>query len=108
MMRILVAVPDGAPEGQEPKVTIEELSALASEAIGGPVELFDPAWVTVVRFGDHLAPTFRNGRAFLAGDAAHSIALLFGQSTNTSVQDTFDLGWKRIDGGVTRASKARS
>jgi hypothetical protein len=68
-MRIRVAVPDDTPEGQDPKVTIEELSALASEAIGGPVELFDPVWVTVVRFGKHLAPTFRNGRAFLAGGA---------------------------------------
>jgi 2-polyprenyl-6-methoxyphenol hydroxylase-like FAD-dependent oxidoreductase len=65
-----------------------------SEAVGGPVELFEPAWITVVRFGNHLAPTFRNGRALLAGDAAHSIAPLSGQGMNTGVQDSFDLGWK--------------
>ena len=37
MQRILVAVPDDTPEGQEPKVTLEELAAQASETIGGPV-----------------------------------------------------------------------
>ena len=94
MVRFLVAVPDDTPQGQEPKVTIDELSSLVSEAIGGPVELFDPVWVTVVRFGNHLAPTFREGRAFLAGDAAHSIAPLSGQGMNTGIQDAFDLGWK--------------
>jgi 2-polyprenyl-6-methoxyphenol hydroxylase-like FAD-dependent oxidoreductase len=94
MMRLLVAVPDDTPKGQQPKVTLEELAALASEAIGGPVELFDPAWITVVRFGNHLASTFRKGRALLAGDAAHSIAPLSGQGMNTGVQDSFDLGWK--------------
>jgi 2-polyprenyl-6-methoxyphenol hydroxylase-like FAD-dependent oxidoreductase len=94
MMRLLVAIPDDTPKGRQPKVTLEELAALASEAIGGPVELFDPAWVTVVRFGNHLAATFRNGRALLAGDAAHSIAPLSGQGMNTGVQDSFDLGWK--------------
>jgi 2-polyprenyl-6-methoxyphenol hydroxylase-like FAD-dependent oxidoreductase len=94
MQRILVAIPDDTPEGQEPKVTLEELAAQASETIGGPVELYDPAWLTVVRFGNHLAPTFRKDRAFLAGDAAHSIAPLSGQGMNTGVQDSFDLGWK--------------
>src|SRR3984893_4513188 len=74
MMRLLVAIPDDTPKGQQPKVTLEELAALASDAIGGPVEIFDPAWITVVRFGNHLAATFRKGRALLAGDAAHSIA----------------------------------
>jgi 3-(3-hydroxy-phenyl)propionate hydroxylase len=94
MMRFLVAIPDDTPKRQQPKVTLEELAALASEAIGGPVELFDPSWITVVRFGNHLAPTFRKGRALLAGDAAHSIAPLSGQGMNTGVQDSFDLGWK--------------
>jgi 3-(3-hydroxy-phenyl)propionate hydroxylase len=94
MMRLLVAIPDDTPKGQQAKVTLEELAALASEAIGGPVKLFDPAWITVVRFGNHLAPTFRKGRALLAGDAAHSIAPLSGQGMNTGVQDSFDLGWK--------------
>lgn len=50
--------------------------------------------MTVVRYGNFLARDFRNGRALLAGDAAHSIAPLSGQGMNTGVQDAFDLAWK--------------
>lgn len=92
--RIIVATPDSTPKGQEPTVTLQDVARRAADALGGPVELTDPTWVAAVRFGNHAAPTFRKGRALLAGDAAHSIAPLSAQGMNTGVQDAFDLAWK--------------
>ena len=92
--RVIVAVPDDTPRGEEPVTDLEGVAALAAEALEGPVTLSDAPWVSVVRYGNYIAPTFRSGRALLAGDAAHSIAPLSGQGMNTGVQDAFNLGWK--------------
>jgi len=41
-----------------------------------------------------IATTFREGRIFLAGDAAHTMPTTGGLGMNTGVQDSFDLAWK--------------
>ena len=41
-----------------------------------------------------LAERYRDGRVFLAGDAAHTHPPTGGQGLNSSVQDTYNLGWK--------------
>ena len=45
-------------------------------------------------FAAQIAETYRNGRAFLVGDAAHRMTPRGGTGMNTAVQDSFDLGWK--------------
>lgn len=94
LWRVIVATPDTTAPGETPTTTLDGVAQLTSEAIGGPVELSEPKWVSVVRYGNYMAPTFRAGRALLAGDAAHSIAPLSGQGMNVGVQDAFDLAWK--------------
>ncbi|MGC9535449.1 FAD-dependent oxidoreductase [Streptomyces sp. UG1] len=59
-----------------------------------------PEDVTEVRWASNfmpraaLADRFRDGRVFLAGDAAHVHSPAGGQGLNTSVQDAYNLGWK--------------
>jgi putative polyketide hydroxylase len=45
-------------------------------------------------FAAQIAERYREGRGFLAGDAAHRMTPRGGTGMNTAIQDSFDLGWK--------------
>ncbi|MBB5120979.1 2-polyprenyl-6-methoxyphenol hydroxylase-like FAD-dependent oxidoreductase [Streptomyces eurocidicus] len=51
-------------------------------------------WASHFRVEAALADSYRSGRAFLAGDAAHVHSPVGGQGLNTGVQDAYNLGWK--------------
>ena len=50
--------------------------------------------MAVVRYGTALARTFRDGDAFLVGDAAHRVTPRGATGLNTAMRDGFDLGWR--------------
>lgn len=52
------------------------------------------SWTSAARFQDGLADSFRAGRAFLVGDAAHRFSPIGGQGMNTGVQDAYNLAYK--------------
>jgi putative polyketide hydroxylase len=58
---------------------------------GLPIEI--ERWMPVV-FGIALAERFREGNAFLIGDAAHRVTPRGGTGLNTAIRDGFDIGWK--------------
>ncbi|KAH2224537.1 hypothetical protein KXV37_007822 [Aspergillus fumigatus] len=51
-------------------------------------------WFTTYRVHHRLAASFRKGRAFLAGDAAHIHSPVGGQGMNTGIGDAINLAWK--------------
>jgi 2-polyprenyl-6-methoxyphenol hydroxylase-like FAD-dependent oxidoreductase len=51
-------------------------------------------WSTTVYLQHRLADSFRQGRLFLAGDAAHVHSPAAAQGMNTGILDAVNLGWK--------------
>jgi 2-polyprenyl-6-methoxyphenol hydroxylase-like FAD-dependent oxidoreductase len=83
------------PDGSMPPATLETLQRLFDERVGLPgVRFSDPTWISVWRPNIRMVDRYRNGRVFLAGDAAHVHSAAGGQGLNTGVQDAYNLGWK--------------
>ncbi|MBM6383310.1 MAG: FAD-dependent monooxygenase, partial [Paenibacillus sp.] len=60
----------------------------------GLVRLTDASWLSIYRVNVRMVESYRNGRVFLAGDAAHVHSPAGGQGMNTGMQDAYNLGWK--------------
>ncbi len=76
------------------EVTDTEVRAAIEAACGVDLEVKDVRWAS--RFTDtcRQVDDYRNGRVFLAGDAAHIVVPLGGQGMTLAIQDAFNLGWK--------------
>ena len=82
------------PFGQPgPPVPPAELQALVAGA-GLPARISAVAWSARFPLQHRLAGRFRQGRLYLAGDAAHAWSPAVGQGMNTGIQDAVNLGWK--------------
>jgi 2-polyprenyl-6-methoxyphenol hydroxylase-like FAD-dependent oxidoreductase len=58
------------------------------------VRITVPHWLTRFDIKHAQAPTYRSGRVFIAGDAAHIHSPAGGLGMNTGMQDAVNLGWK--------------
>jgi len=95
--RLLATRPAGpgqSPPGQfGPPVPAAEMQALMDQA-GLAAQIAELAWSSRVRLQRRVADTFRRGRLYLAGDAAHAYSPATGQGMNAGIQDAVNLGWK--------------
>jgi 2-polyprenyl-6-methoxyphenol hydroxylase-like FAD-dependent oxidoreductase len=95
--RLLATRPAGPgqlPFGQPgPPVPAREVQALLDEA-GLDAQITHLAWSARLNVQHRVAARFRQGRLFLAGDAAHAYSPATGQGMNAAIQDAANLGWK--------------
>jgi 2-polyprenyl-6-methoxyphenol hydroxylase-like FAD-dependent oxidoreductase len=84
----------GPPEDREAPVTHEEIEAVLRRVSGVDVRL--KALESGSRWTDNtrLVDTYRRGRVFLAGDAAHVHSPFGGQGLSLGLVDAANLGWK--------------
>ena len=60
------------------------------------VTLHDSIWTSLYRVHHRGVDRYREGRAFVAGDAAHIHSPAGGQGMNTGLQDAANLAWKLV------------
>ena len=91
--RIIANVPpSGGDHPRDP--TLEEIAAIVEQRGPKGVKLFDPIWLSGFRINARKVESYRSGRAFLTGDAAHVHSPAGGEGMNTGMQDAFNLAWK--------------
>jgi 2-polyprenyl-6-methoxyphenol hydroxylase-like FAD-dependent oxidoreductase len=83
----------GVDKPSEPEI-LERLRTIVPERSGMQVTLGDAEWLSLFTIHRRLADRYRQGRVFLAGDAAHAHAPFGGQGMLTGVGDAENLAWK--------------
>jgi 2-polyprenyl-6-methoxyphenol hydroxylase-like FAD-dependent oxidoreductase len=73
--------------------TTDEIKAAIRRAVGRDFEFEILSVLPWVR-RELVAETYRNGRGFIAGDAAHAMSPTGGFGMNTGIGDAVDLSWK--------------
>ncbi|MCY0963780.1 FAD-dependent monooxygenase [Parathalassolituus penaei] len=83
------------------QMTADVLIAAANRILNPyTIDVKEVAWWSVYEIGQRITTAFddstheRAARVFLAGDACHTHSPKAGQGLNTSVMDTWNLGWK--------------
>lgn len=103
MVRIYIEL-DKLSQGQRvarDQITTERLVKAANRIMHPyTLDVKEVAWWSVYEIGQRITTAFddatenRGARVFLAGDACHTHSPKAGQGLNTSVMDTWNLGWK--------------
>jgi len=77
-----------------PEPTIDDVVRLLRERGGPKATVTSAGWVAPFRIHRRMVPRYREGRVFVAGDAAHIHSPIGGQGMNTGIQDAYNLAWK--------------
>ncbi|KAJ7662083.1 FAD binding domain-containing protein [Mycena polygramma] len=85
----------GSREATEKPMTCDEFVEAFYETTGRrDIKFGSATWLSTYRPNMRMVDRMRDGRVFIAGDAAHCHSPTGGQGLNSSVQDAANLGWK--------------
>lgn len=88
--RLIGIADDDADRGVA--LTFGDVGHRAIASVGMRVETVN--WFSIYRVHHRVADRYRQGRAFLVGDAAHIHSPVGGQGMNTGIGDAINLAWK--------------
>jgi 2-polyprenyl-6-methoxyphenol hydroxylase-like FAD-dependent oxidoreductase len=94
--RYRIVADAGAPKVGEhmPDPTLKEVQLLLDQRGPTGVKASDPVWLSGFTINERKVKDYRDGRVFVAGDAAHVHSPAGGQGMNTGMQDAINLAWK--------------
>jgi 2-polyprenyl-6-methoxyphenol hydroxylase-like FAD-dependent oxidoreductase len=78
----------------EDTISFDEVNRDFAKNLKMEVTLSDPQWISLYHAHHRYVAEFRQGRCFLAGDAAHVHSPAGAQGMNTGLQDAYNLAWK--------------
>jgi len=79
---------------REAPMDLDELRQAVRRVIDIDLPMHDPTWLSRATDSSRLVERYREGRVFLAGDAAHLHWAYGGKGLQTGIQDAGNLGWK--------------
>lgn len=91
--RVIADMPPSKAE-HPPTPTLDEVQAIMDRRGPSGLKATDSIWLSGFRINGRKVASYRWGRIFLAGDAAHVHSPAGGQGMNTGMQDAFNLAWK--------------
>jgi 3-(3-hydroxy-phenyl)propionate hydroxylase len=81
--------PDEAVKPEQVMPRVESLLAMMGET-----GAWQPVWITLYKAHALTLPSYRQGRVFLAGDAAHLVPIFGVRGANSGIDDADNLAWK--------------
>lgn len=97
----------GPATGSPPAALDQQAFQKLIEARGpGGITLTGTVWTSAFHINERQVDSYRSGRVFLAGDAAHIHSPAGGQGMNTGMQDAVNLAWKLAQVSLGKAAGA--
>ncbi|MGI5339549.1 FAD-dependent monooxygenase [Streptomyces sp. CA-181903] len=78
-------------------VDLDDLEGVTRALFGTDFGIREARWTSRFHSDERQVPRYRDGRVFLAGDAAHVHSPAGGLGMNAGLQDAANLGWKLAD-----------